>query len=81
MDGWNTSLSHWVSAYFQGRAVSFREGMFLFFEFHSLFFWSLELRLGPYEHFIAHTIWHTRICVPWTGHVGKKVDFFGHSSK
>ena len=26
MDGWNTSLSYWVSAYFQGRAVSSREG-------------------------------------------------------
>ena len=26
MDGWKTILSFWVSAYFQGRAVSFREG-------------------------------------------------------
>ena len=26
MDGWNTIVSSWVSAYFQGRAVSFREG-------------------------------------------------------
>ena len=26
MDGWNTILSYWVSAYFQGRTVSFREG-------------------------------------------------------
>ena len=26
MDGWNTSLSYWVSAYFQGQTVSFREG-------------------------------------------------------
>ena len=25
MDGWKTILSFWVSAYFQGRAVSFRE--------------------------------------------------------
>ena len=25
MDGWNTILSFWVSAYFQGRTVSFRE--------------------------------------------------------
>ena len=27
MDGWNTILSYWVSAYFQGRTVSFREGI------------------------------------------------------
>ena len=27
MDGWNTILSYWVSAYFQGRAVSFRKGI------------------------------------------------------
>ena len=26
MDAWNTILSYWVSAYFQGRTVSFREG-------------------------------------------------------
>ncbi len=26
MDGWNTILSYWVSAYFQGRTVIFREG-------------------------------------------------------
>ena len=26
-DGWNTSLSYWVSAYFQVRTVSFREGI------------------------------------------------------
>ena len=26
MDGWNTIVSFWVPAYFQGRAVSFREG-------------------------------------------------------
>ena len=26
MDGWNTILYYWVSAYFQGRTVSFREG-------------------------------------------------------
>ena len=25
-DGWNAILSYWVSAYFQGRTVSFREG-------------------------------------------------------
>ena len=32
MDGWNTILSYWVSAYFQGRkAVSFREGNSAFF--------------------------------------------------
>ena len=29
MDGWNTILSYWVSAYFQGRTVSFREGKLL----------------------------------------------------
>ncbi len=29
MDGWNTILSYWVSAYFQGRTVSFREGIYL----------------------------------------------------
>ena len=28
MDGWNTSLSYWVSAYFQGQTVSFKEGNF-----------------------------------------------------
>ncbi len=27
MDGWNTSLSYWVSVTFQGRTVSFREGI------------------------------------------------------
>ena len=27
MDGWNTILSYWVSAYFQGRTVSFREAI------------------------------------------------------
>ena len=27
MDGWKTILSFWVSAYFQGRFVSFREGI------------------------------------------------------
>ena len=37
MDGWNTILSFWGPAYFQGRTVSFREGvnghvMFTFFE-------------------------------------------------
>ena len=26
MDGWKTILSFWVSAYFLGRTVSFREG-------------------------------------------------------
>ena len=26
MDAWNTRLSYWVSAYFQGQTVSFREG-------------------------------------------------------
>ena len=26
MDGWNTIVSFWVSADFQGRTVSFREG-------------------------------------------------------
>ena len=28
MDGWNTMVSYWVSAYFQGRTVSFRECKF-----------------------------------------------------
>ena len=28
MDGWNTILSYWVSAYFQVRTASFREGLY-----------------------------------------------------
>ena len=31
MDGWNTILSYWVSAYFQGRTGSFRECIFFIF--------------------------------------------------
>ena len=30
MDGWQTILSFWVSAYFQGRGVSFTGGTFFF---------------------------------------------------
>ena len=33
MDGWKTSLSFWVSAYFQVRIVSFRESRFYFLFF------------------------------------------------
>ena len=27
LDGWNTILSYWVSAYFQVRTVSFNQGL------------------------------------------------------
>ncbi len=36
MDGWNTIVSFWGPAYFQGRAVSFWEGIYfmtIFFQF------------------------------------------------
>ncbi len=37
MDGWNTILSYWVSAYIQGRnAVSFREGAWWIFTLNGL---------------------------------------------
>ncbi len=39
MDGWNTIVSFWGPAYFQGQTVSFREGISL----ELLYRWDLDL--------------------------------------
>ena len=42
MDDWNTIVSFWVPAYFQGRTVSFREGKSLWVSFVWKFLWKIS---------------------------------------
>ena len=39
MDGWNTSLSYWVSAYFQGRWLLVSGRVSSVFKYHALYTW------------------------------------------
>ena len=64
MDGWNTILSYWEFAYFQGQIVSFREGACL-----CLVCWDSQLRISvpTFMAVAAGTIALTRHAFKWDG--------------
>ena len=57
MDGWNSILSYWYSAYFQGRTVSFREGKSFAVFYHCAFTFFFVEKLHHVNIYLVILFW------------------------